>query len=277
MTSPPISPSLPPLAGWRGGLKGRGETRRCAMLKPLKIVLGVVLLLLFVVPVFAESVDTAWVRRYNGSGNGEDKAEAIAVDDSGYVYVTGRICISGSDNDYGTIKYYPDGDTAWVGRYDGSENGDDEAFDIAVDDSGYVYVTGSIYTSGSGYDYGTIKYYPNGDTAWVRRYNGPANLGDGASAIAVDSSGNVYVTGASFGSGTEEDYVTIKYYPNGDTAWVRRYDGPANSDDYASCIAVDSSGNAYVTGYSAGVGTASDCATIKYYSEIGRASCRERV
>jgi hypothetical protein len=93
---------------------------------------------------------------------------------------------------------------------------------IAVDDSGYVYITGGSYGSATYADYGTIKYSPNGDTAWVRRYNGPGSGYDYAYAIAVDGAGNVYIAGECAGVGTSTDYATIKYYSNGDTAWVRR-------------------------------------------------------
>jgi uncharacterized delta-60 repeat protein len=234
------------------------------MLKPLKVGFGVVLAVLLVGPVFAQTVDTAWVRRYDGSLSTDDEARAIAVDDSGYVYVTGSIYNSGSSEDIGTIKYDSQGDTIWVRSYNGSGNGDDFTRDIVLDSSGNIYVTGQSTGSGSDKDYVTIKYHPNGDTAWIRIYHGPANGNDVATAIAVDGSNYVYVTGYSDSTGTDQDYVTIKYNPNGDTAWVRRYDGPGNGDEYPSDIAVDSSGNVYVTGYSAGSGTASDYATIKY-------------
>ncbi|MGB8657912.1 MAG: SBBP repeat-containing protein [Candidatus Zixiibacteriota bacterium] len=212
-------------------------------------------------------VDTAWVRRYNGQGNSSDEAHAIAVDGSGNVYVTGESYGSGTNYDYATIKYHANGDTAWVRRFNGPGNDSDKATAIAVDGSGNVYVTGYSTGSGTRYDYATIKYYSNGDTAWVRRYNGPGNLYDYAYGIAVDSLGNnVYVTGYSIGSGTNYDYATIEYHANGDTAWVRRYNGPGNSYDYAHAIAVDGSGNVYVTGESYGSGTDYDYATIKYHA-----------
>ncbi|MDP3024595.1 MAG: SBBP repeat-containing protein, partial [candidate division Zixibacteria bacterium] len=207
--------------------------------------------------------DTAWVRRYNGTENYSDWPYAIAVDSSNNVYVTGASHGSGTSMDYTTIKYYPNGDTAWVRKYNGTGNSYDVAYDIAVDFSGNVYVTGYSVAGGPASDYTTIKYYPNGDTAWMRRYNGLGNYGDEASAIALDGFGNVYVTGKSW-NGINYDCTTIKYYPNGDTAWVRSYDGTGNSGDYVHAIAVDGSGNVYVTGYSMGSWTNFDYVTIKY-------------
>ena len=208
--------------------------------------LAIGMALLAVLPALAESVDTAWVRRYSRSGVSHDRASALVVDSSGNVYVTGT--------GYATIKYYPNGDTAWVRRYDG-----DMAHAVAVDGSGNVYVTGVSHGSL------TIKYYPNGDTAWVRRYSGFSSW-DMSRAIAVDDSGNVYVTGDGWQNEWNVDYATIKYYPDGATAWRRTYGGGFFSDD-AQAIAVDDSGNVYVTGYSTGSFTAFDWATIKYYPD----------
>ncbi|MDH4222737.1 MAG: SBBP repeat-containing protein [candidate division Zixibacteria bacterium] len=213
--------------------------------------------------------DTLWVRKYNGPGNSMDGAYAIAIDSSGNVYVTGYSWSGVTMGDYATIKYYSNGDTAWVRRYDGSANNQDYACDIAVDNSDNVYVTGYGYGSSGFSEYVTIKYYSNGDTAWVRRYkNGESDLAR-ANVLAVDSSGNVYVSGYSYGSGTSFDYATIKYNSNGDTVWVRRYNGPGNAFDNPFAITLDGSGNVYVTGYSDdGTGSyQTDWATIKYNSK----------
>ncbi len=224
-----------------------------------------VILLLVSIPVFAQSVDTAWVRRYNGIATNEDEARGIAIDAWGNVLVTGCSYGDMTTWDYATIKYYPNGDTAWVRRYNGPANAGDYAFAIDVDDSGFVYATGTSAGIETDYDYATIKYYPNGDTAWLRRYNDSANSGDIALALAVDGAGNVCVTGSGKGIGTFSEYITIKYWSNGDTDWVRTYNGPAGGSDTAYAIAVDDSGGVYVTGVSyGGSGTDCDYATIKY-------------
>ena len=96
--------------------------------------------------------------------------------------------------------------------------------------------------------------------AWVARYDGPVSDYDGGYAVTVDDSGNVYVTG--LGNSTSFDYVTVKYGPAGNQLWAARYDGDAGGMDRAYDIAVDSLGNVYVTGFSEGVGTAYDYATV---------------
>jgi uncharacterized delta-60 repeat protein len=215
--------------------------------------------------VFAQ-VDTAWVRRYNGPGNDDDRAYSLAVDGQGNVYVTGASYGSGTNYDYATIKYNSNGVQQWVQRYNGTGNGDDEALSLAVDGQGNVYVTGESYGSGTYYDYATIKYNSAGVEQWVQRYNGPGNGDDYANSLAADGQGNVYVTGYSIGSGTSYDYATIKYNSSGVQQWVQRYNTPGNSRDWAYSLAVDGQGNVYVTGASDGSGTFYDYATIKYNS-----------
>src|SRR5207302_1761886 len=208
-----------------------------------------------------------WAARYNGPASDSDQASAIAVDASGNVYVTGSsIGTTWPDYDYATIKYDSSGQEQWVARYSGPGNDLDIGNAIAVDPSGNVYVTGASSGSGTGFDYATVKYDSSGQQQWVARYNGPGNADDEAYGIAVDASGNVYVTGYSAGSGTGNDYATIKYDSSGQEQWVARYDGPTNANDYANAIAVDASGNVYVAGWSVGSGSGYDYATVKYDS-----------
>ena len=91
---------------------------------------------------------------------------------------------------------------------------------------------------------------------WTNRYNGPADFDDLASAIAVDKAGNVFVTGISWnnncGPTYDADYATVAYSNSGQPLWTNRYNGSedlaAHHNNAANSIAVDGSGNLFVTG-----------------------------
>ncbi len=103
-----------------------------------------------------------------------------------------------------------------------------------------VYVTGQALT-GAFSHYGTVKYDPLGRQSWAALYG---NYYAAASALALDTQGNVYVTGWSrqFGH-IDYDYATVKYGPDGRQLWDARYNGPGNGNDAAAAIAVDGDGN----------------------------------
>ncbi|MGA2624739.1 MAG: SBBP repeat-containing protein [Bacteroidota bacterium] len=163
-------------------------------------------------------------------------------------------------SDIGTASTQQEEATQWLPP-------DDEACGIVLDKhDGSVYVTGSSDSAITGSDFLTIKYTPEGNVVWSVRYNGPSNQDDYARAIAIDGEGNIYVTGESYGLGTDYDYATVKYNPAGEQQWAVRYNGPGNFEDKAADIAIDSTNSVYVTGYSYGLGTSCDYVTIKYSS-----------
>ena len=206
-----------------------------------------------------------WKARYNGPGNYSDKAYAIAIDDACNVYVTGLSYHASTYWDCTTIKYDPNGNQLWAARYNGPGGGIDAGFDIALDDACNVYITGYAYGSDVNlYDYATIKYEPNGNQLWASLYNGPGNNYDEACDIALDASGAVYVTGRSWGVGSDFDYATVKYDGDGNEVWAARYDGPAHDRDEAAALAVREPNCIYVTGCSRGSASSGDYATIKY-------------
>jgi uncharacterized delta-60 repeat protein len=137
----------------------------------------------------------------------------------------------------------------WVSRYNSSGSRWDNASSMVIDGSGNVYVTGETYTVtySDDEDYLTIKYNSSGVQQWVKTYNGPLNSSDKAVGIAVDNSGNVYVTGSSVGNQYGDlDWVTIKYNSSGIEQWTDRYI-PLGGSEPTSIVA-DASGFVYVSG-----------------------------
>jgi DNA-binding SARP family transcriptional activator len=175
-----------------------------------------------------------------------------------------------ADVDWLTLKYSPAGKLIWQRRYDGPGHDLDRARSMAVDGDGNVYVTGeSDGGKGhgadhlSGLDIATIKYGPDGkpSATWpdvgfgigVRRYAGPADGRDSGKKITLDSAGNVYVFGQSWGGdpkegGSGNELILIQYDPTGNERWNRRYPVGNPDPDAAVDMAVDDAGRAFVVG-----------------------------
>lgn len=137
----------------------------------------------------------------------------------------------------------------WESRYNSAANNVDRVTDMYVDAAGNVYVTGaSLNAAGatSGFDIVTIKYNSAGVQQWLATFNGSGSGADNAAAMAVDASGNVYVAGTSFRSGTDYDFVVIKYNNAGVQQW-QIYNGGSFYDE-ARKITLDSGGNPIVVG-----------------------------
>ena len=140
----------------------------------------------------------------------------------------------------------------------------DNLKDATVDKRGNIYLAGETDSTFSYVDIMTIKYSPNGDVRWMRRWTSDSSNYDVPSAITTDDLGNVYVTGVTFNLVSLFDYVTIKYDSNGIEKWVARYDSPWNDWDLATSLAVDQDGNVYVGGGSYSDIGFYDYLTVKY-------------
>lgn len=186
--------------------------------------------------------------------------------------------VSAGISDIFIAKYNSAGVIQWLRR--GGGTGSDQGFDIAIDGNDNVYIIGSftgtanfntpstfgsnqLISAGTGdLDMCVAKYNSAGTLQWIRRGGGTTN--DVGIGIAVDPTGVVYVTGsftltANFNtpsaSGSNElisvsngvvDLFLAKYNTLGTLQWIRRAGG--SSFDYGTDIALDATGNLYVTG-----------------------------
>jgi len=224
-------------------------------------------------------------------GNDIDHGNSIAVDGSGNAYVTGytaspdfpttpgafnRIFRGTGWSDAFVTGLNPAGSGLVYSTYLGGKN-DDHGNSIAVDGSGNAYVTGYTaspdfpttpgafnvtFGGGNYYDAFVTKMNPSGAALVYSTYLGGASTDTGYS-IVVDGSGNAYVTGSTFSSdfpttsnaynrtlGGNQDAFVTKLNPAGSGPVYSTYLG-GSQYDVGEGIAVDGSGNTYVTGYTA--------------------------
>lgn len=213
-------------------------------------------------------------------GQQDDEIRAVAVDATGFAYVTGTTASpdfsrspSGFQENYGgngdafVLKVNLDGAGLASGTFLGG-SGADHGTSLAVDALGNLTVTG--YTSSADFpmvnarqpafggveDIFIFKLSSNGVIVLYSTYFGGENA-DQAYGVTIDESGNAYITGrttceglpvgATLGSGGGTDVLVMKWRANGDGALFVTCVGGSGIDT-GSAIAVDRQGNAYVTG-----------------------------
>jgi uncharacterized protein (TIGR03437 family) len=217
-------------------------------------------------------------------GSNTDEGYGIAVDSSGSVYITGRALSTnfpraspfqstygGGFSDAFVAKLNASGSALVYSTYLGG-SGDDEGRAIALDSSGNAYVTGFTGSTNfptanafqparggqSGTDAFVTKLNAAGSALVYSTYLGGLGSDEGR-GIAVDSSGNAYVTGRANSPnfptaaplqaalrGSTDAFIT-KFNAAGSALVYSTFLG-GSTDDSGSGIALDSSGNAYITG-----------------------------
>lgn len=155
-----------------------------------------------------------WARSYAGAARLQDRAEDVAVDAKGNVYVCGSTR-SARGTDWIVIKYSSAGSRLWTWKYDGPFRGDDAPVEMLLDARGQAFVTGWTRTGAlDNFAALTVKISPAGKTLWKKTWAGPAGLAY-AAALAPAPGGGVYVGGHAWAGGTSYDAVLLRYTANG--------------------------------------------------------------
>ncbi|MGD0710352.1 MAG: T9SS type A sorting domain-containing protein [Bacteroidales bacterium] len=237
--------------------------------------------------IFLAKLDTSGNVIWANSAGGTDNALAnsVVADASGNAYVAGgfycdtlsfgSISLINDNAGYEDIvlaKYDSSGNVLWA-KSEGGAN-DDAAYSVTTDASGNAYLTGSFRsatlaigtsvlmnsdTTNSTEDIFLAKYNANGNLLWAKSAGGTES--DDAYSVAVDALGNSYITGRfnspviKFGvdsltnvvsTGISSDIFLAKYDAGGNVLWAKSAGG--TDDDVANSIALNASGNIYITG-----------------------------
>jgi len=213
---------------------------------------------------YAGAVSPTWLQTVGSMHLAGDAAADAVATGLRTVYVAGYVTFGSRDL---SLAKYVDGAEAWVGMYDGPAHGSDEALAVAARGTA-IYTAGERTTLRGDTDLLLIRWDASGKRVWTRAYDSGSRKNDTAADVAVDGDGNVTVIGTSVSAAGGSDWVVISYRPDGTRRWVQRYDGPAHLTDEAARMAIDSSGNVYVVGYSRSA-TKGDDALVAKYSKAG--------
>lgn len=190
-----------------------------------------------------------WAETWGGTG--DDDAYGIAIGPDGYLYVVGTTASYGAGNyDALLLKFDTEGQLLWSTTWGGRSF--DRAYDISFDASGNIYIVGESYSSGNSAV--LLKFSASGGAPlFASSWKSSATYDSGYS-LAVDSAGDVIITGISWDysvSPNHNSILIVKYDGNGNYLWSENYSTPIPAEDEAwsfHAIATDDAGNIYIVG-----------------------------
>jgi hypothetical protein len=251
------------------GLDRDGNIYLCGSIPDSGVTIGFDIVLLK----YNGSGQLLWQTRYNGPDSEFTMAAAMLVDSAGNMIVAGHEYNIPYEN-YNSLlmKYDTNGEQIWKTVYYEPELCCNRPIGIARDNDGNIVATGIVANIGESTDYLTIKYDPQGNLSWIRRFE-PVDYGTPfrsqiftePEAICIDSEKNICISGIAIGYDKEE-LLTIKYSPDGILLWNVYFTGNPSYLNYPADITTDVWNNVYVVGGTGHnmYGYARDYITIKY-------------
>ncbi|MCW3071120.1 MAG: fibronectin, type [Bacteroidetes bacterium] len=186
------------------------------------------------------------------------------TDGSGNVFVAGATQTAAGDYDILLAKFNSSGVQQWIRQIDGLDHAQDFATSIQLDGSGNVYITGAITNDTTNHysDLIVVKYNSSGTEQWRGTYDG-ANLYDCGTDIFVATNGTVVVTGSSYNSSVNLDFISLSYNSSGVQQFATRFNHTSNMNDVPVRI-IKSGSSIYISGAVQTGTTTYDWAEVKY-------------
>jgi len=156
------------------------------------------------------------------------------------------------------------GAVTWDKTWNTSRPGTVSSATAVAKPGGGVYVAASLLRPSGNIDISVLRFSSAGKRLWTRFYDGPSHGIDWMEGIAVDGRGNVVVCGATFSVSGKDDWVVLKYAPDGRRRWVRKLAGAYRRADIPEAIAVDRRGDVVVAGALTRKTTGGDWCVVKY-------------
>lgn len=180
------------------------------------------------------------------------------TDSIGNSYLTGEIATGSGGFDIYLAKFNTTGDLQWNVTWGGINS--DKLYQFGVDSLDNIYLSGITFGVNDLY---LVKYNTAGDWQWEYTWNA-ADTNDELTAIAFDSSNNVYITGRR-GPASSCDVTLVKINDQGDYQWIQSWGG--NTREEPILIKFDSKDNIYIGGRTSSFGEGLyDIFFIKYNS-----------